>query len=83
MPPNMSPEGLPEGIEEPVPLERLVYTGAFGGGSLNGRNNSGALGGAPLNGGRCFHLGDSEDEIGPVVASDDDEAAFGGGPTFL
>ena len=74
MPPNMSPDGLPEGMAEPelVPLERLVCKGAFGGGPLNG--------GGPLKGGFCFHLGDSEDEVGPVVASDDDEAAFGGGP---
>ena len=73
MPPNMSPDGLPEGMVEPelVPLERLVCKGAFGGGPLNG--------GGSLKGGFCFHLGGSED-VGPVVASDDDEAAFGGGP---
>ena len=68
----MSPDGLPEGMAELelVPLERLVCKGAFGGGPLNG--------GGPLKGGFCFHLG--LDEVGPVVASDDDEAAFGGGP---
>ena len=69
MPPNMSPEGLPEGIEElePVPLERLVCTGALGGG--------------PLNGGSCFHFGLSAGG-GFEAAPDDEEAAFGGGPTF-
>jgi len=51
MPPNMSPDGLPEGMAELelVPLERLVCKGAFGGGPLNG--------GGPLKGGFCFHLG--------------------------
>ena len=64
----MSPEGLPEGIEElePVPLERLVCTGDLGGG--------------PSKGGSCFHFGLVVGG-GPEVGLGDG-VDFGGGPMF-
>ena len=65
----MSLEGLREGTEElgPAPLVQLMDTGALGGG--------------PLNGGSCFHLGLSVG--GGFEAVPDDEVGFDGGPKFL